>query len=568
MNRKPLTFGGLILGVISLLAITGAAIGAIVLSHLSNSRADQASYYVSPNGSDTNPGTQQAPFQTLQHAASVATAGATMHVEPGTYSTGGTLTINPSGTSAAPITFLSDVPQGAKIVSSNPSVVVDIEGSNVVFQGFDLTDTNPSAYAGVRIAGSYNKVVGNYIHDISTANPTCPDGEGGIYDAYQSGGHDNDEIANLIARIGPRGCGFIHGIYKANQGGHVLNNIIAQISGYGIHCWHACTGITVANNTVLNSGSGGMTFGDGDAPANGNSLFGNSIVSNNISVNNNGYGIREYEYSGQNTIGANNQFLNNLVYGNSRGGFSLLNGNTAQHTIAADPQLVNYQADGTGDYHLQAGSPAIGAGTSIGAPSTDFSGILRLPGIGDDIGAYAYGVAGTPTQSPTPMSTPLPIATQLPATPAPISSANLLQNGSFELGRPPWRFQTDSYATFTISSSTAASGSYGAQIRLPQADRCDCAVQLYQSAVALTAGHKYTLTFSAKGSGIRGIRPAVSHAASPWTTYFNQSVSINTQWQQFTLTFTAPASDSNAVVIFNLGNASGTVWIDNVALSS
>jgi len=60
----------------------------------------------------------------------------------------------------------------------------------------------------------------------------------------------------------------------------------------------------------------------------------------------------------------------------------------------------------------------------------------------------------------------------------------------------------------------------------------------------------------------------VSHAASPWTTYFNQSASINTQWQQFTLTFTAPASDSNAVVIFNLGNASGTVWIDNVALSS
>jgi hypothetical protein len=408
----------------------------------------------------------------------------------------------------------------------------------------------------------------NYIHDISTANPICPDGEGGIYDAYQSGGHDNDEIGNLIARIGPRGCGFIHGIYKANQGGHVLNNIIAQISGYGVHCWHACTGITVVNNTVLNSGSGGMTFGDGDAPSNGNSLFDNSIVANNITVNNTGFGIREYAYSGQNTIGANNQFLNNLVYGNSSSGFSLLNRNTAQHTLATDPQFVNYQANGTGGYHLQASSPAIDTGTSIGAPSTDYSGNPRPQGAGDDIGAYEYVVAGTPTQSSTPISTPLPMATQLPLTPAPISSSNMLQNGSFEQGSSPWRFQTDGYATFIVSSRAAESGSYGAQINLPHSDRCDCAVQLYQRSAALTAGHRYTLTFSAKASVVRSVRPAVSHAVSPWTNYLNQSVTLSTSWQQFTLTFTAPTSDSRAEVIFNLGNATGTVWIDNIDLSS
>jgi hypothetical protein len=60
----------------------------------------------------------------------------------------------------------------------------------------------------------------------------------------------------------------------------------------------------------------------------------------------------------------------------------------------------------------------------------------------------------------------------------------------------------------------------------------------------------------------------VSHAVSPWTNYLNQSVTLSTSWQQFTLTFTAPTSDSRAEVIFNLGNATGTVWIDNIDLSS
>jgi hypothetical protein len=51
-----------------------------------------------------------------------------------------------------------------------------------------------------------------------------------------------------------------------------------------------------------------------------------------------------------------------------------------------------------GDYHLQAGSPAIDAGTSAGAPTTDFEGHGRPCGAGVDIGAYESGDCQAPTE--------------------------------------------------------------------------------------------------------------------------------------------------------------------------
>jgi hypothetical protein len=82
--------------------------------------------------------------------------------------------------------------------------------------------------------------------------------------------------------------------------------------------------------------------------------------------------------------------LNNLTYGNASD-ILLQNGNTASGTIYADPQFVNYQANGTGDYHLKSTSPAINKGNSIGAPNTDFDGGFRPINTYYDIGAYEYG---------------------------------------------------------------------------------------------------------------------------------------------------------------------------------
>jgi hypothetical protein len=44
-----------------------------------------SAFYVSTAGSDSNPGTQTAPWRTVQHAADTARAGATVNVRGGVY---------------------------------------------------------------------------------------------------------------------------------------------------------------------------------------------------------------------------------------------------------------------------------------------------------------------------------------------------------------------------------------------------------------------------------------------------------------------------------------------------
>jgi hypothetical protein len=59
--------------------------------------------------------------------------------------------------------------------------------------------------------------------------------------------------------------------------------------------------------------------------------------------------------------------------------------------VTSAPDFVNNTGSQTGDYHLTAGSPTIGAGTSTGAPNHDFDGNARPSPDGlYDIGAYEY----------------------------------------------------------------------------------------------------------------------------------------------------------------------------------
>jgi uncharacterized repeat protein (TIGR01451 family) len=109
------------------------------------------------------------------------------------------------------------------------------------------------------------------------------------------------------------------------------------------------------------------------------------LIYNNI-VALNGYGIRNYPYQPASPVLSNND-----VWGNSVTDYSNLSPGT--NDISADPLFVD---ESGGDYHLQAGSPCIDAGTSNDAPDTDFDGDPRpLDGNGDgsalwDIGADEY----------------------------------------------------------------------------------------------------------------------------------------------------------------------------------
>src|SRR6185437_8250769 len=76
------------------------------------------SWFVSPGGSDQNPGTLGAPFHSIQAAANVAQAGDSVEIETGTYHE--TVTPANSGAAGAPIVFEAYNNESVTVTGADP----------------------------------------------------------------------------------------------------------------------------------------------------------------------------------------------------------------------------------------------------------------------------------------------------------------------------------------------------------------------------------------------------------------------------------------------------------------
>ena len=388
MSRNPNTvFYGIstaILSSILLLNIGLLSTGAHGLES-TDSRAPAVgrNYYVSPDGSDRNAGSVKRPWATIEYAATRLLPGDTVHVRPGVYK--GRIATAASGIADARITYISEQKSEAHIIGDViDRSAWDNRGNYVDIIGFDVSGIGRT---GLYNDGSHVRFIANQVHDI--AGPTsalCDNGGAGIFHGNYSGS-DNDTIGNRVHDIGwtnASQCATsgsqVHGIYHANRGGHIFNNLVYHNRAYGIHLWHAASDVVISGNTVFSNGSSGLVVGAGDKPK-GNRAD-SCLVSNNILAYNSRYGFVE---SGN--TGTHNRYLKNLIYENKLGPFQLQNGNLAADTINADPQFVNYTGDSSGDYRLKPGSPALRSGTTEGAPVDDIEERSRSVS-GIDIGAY------------------------------------------------------------------------------------------------------------------------------------------------------------------------------------
>ena len=339
--------------------------------------------YVSTAGNDSNTGTQAKPFRTITRAAKAAKPSTTVHVAAGTYNESVKTTLH--GTATARIRYVSDTKWGAKVVGIGTEGMWTNNGNYTEISGFDITGPGR---LGILNYASNTVIVNNHIHNLKISGGCGGSGGSGIVNANYSG-MNGDIVNNVVHDIGvPGACNGVQGIYSSNQGGLIYNNIVYRVSAFGIHLWHAASGVIIANNTVFANGSsgmgGGIVTGSGDAP--GGMQLKNTKVINNIVYNNPGVSIKQYCYSGVNCIGSGNVTANNLVYGNGSG-ISLKTG-TATGTITQNPLFINYQANGTGNYRLQSNSPAINKGVASAAPIYDMDNVLRPKGGALDIGAY------------------------------------------------------------------------------------------------------------------------------------------------------------------------------------
>ena len=379
--------------------------------------ANAATYYVAKTGSDGNTCTQAqsqgTPKLTITSGLGCLTPGSTLQVGTGTYAEEFNYS-GPSGTSwSAPITIQA-IPGNTPVIqpASGAQRVFTFTGTAqyVVVDGFVLDGINVAtdvikidvATAGhIRVKNSElknakangfysptgssgNELLNLNVHDNATFNFN-PYGHG-IY----IGGPNNlvDGCTIHDQRTGVSPSGGSDGIQLYNSGGGADNNIlrnnrIYNNSSFGIQATHG-TGTLIYNNVVYGNGAGGNVPGGIETDFSETSV---GIYNNTIYANTN-CGV---------CIGAgtsNAVVENNIVYLNTGTNITNSGSGTTQTTNLAgtNPLFVNPSAF---DFHLQLGSPAIGAGTNLSSIfTTDKDGVLRLSTGAWNIGAYQFVPSG------------------------------------------------------------------------------------------------------------------------------------------------------------------------------
>ncbi len=136
-----------------------------------------SSFYVSTNGNDSNPGSQAAPWRTIQHAADTARAGSTVNVRGGIYEE--LVSLRTSGNASDGfITFRSApgetaVLDAAHFTPSGRSAVFTIENKSYVrIEGFEIRNFRTAEHRltplGISVigAGSHIELLRNNVHHI------------------------------------------------------------------------------------------------------------------------------------------------------------------------------------------------------------------------------------------------------------------------------------------------------------------------------------------------------------------------------------------------------------------
>ena len=319
-----------------------------------------STFYVATTGSDSNAGSQAAPFATLQYGMRALNPGDTLNVEPGNYA-GFVIgwDIQPAsgdpygtidGTAARPITIQADPAHpGAAITSKDNKTQwgIDFEpGVNFInLVGLTVDGSSggmaeyPNHGGGIKVCGTADNVIGCTVQNINYG-----------FGVFTDNGTDDLIQSNTITNIqAPPNSLYGHGIYLSgtSDGQQVLGNTIFNNAYIGIHIngdvgegglglvTHAIiegnliynngqNGInadglqdsTIQNNQIYNYASYGICLFQGDAsgPSKNNVIENNEIVAGDTTT---GAAVRILNGSTGNTI------THNLVLGAAQGTFRI-----------------------------------------------------------------------------------------------------------------------------------------------------------------------------------------------------------------------------------------------------
>ena len=403
-----------------------------------------ATYHVATDGLDSNPGTEAAPWLSLQHAVDSVAPGDEILVHAGSYPGA---RVENSGAPGAYITLRAA--DGEAVLLDAPAAghkhdsILEVETwdspgvvSYWAIEGFEISGAGRS---GIDLRVTHHVIVrGNRVHD---------SGLTGIFTAFSD---------DLLIEANESHANGEHGIYTSNSGDR------PTLSGNLLHGNHAA-GIHM--NADLSQGGDGVIsdalverniiFGNGVGGGSGINMDGvsNSIVRNNLIYDEHASGISLFQQDGavcssDNLVANNtvlvaadgrwamnmpdggctgNQVFNNVFHTSHdwRGAIAIASPSPAgfasdynvvmdrlsidggdsritfaewqalghgAHSFIATPDQLFIDPAG-GDHHPAPGSPVIDAGAMLTDVPDDLEGRLRPQGAAWDIGAYEVPVA-------------------------------------------------------------------------------------------------------------------------------------------------------------------------------
>ena len=136
----------------------------------------------------------------------------------------------------------------------------------------------------------------------------------------------------------------------------------------------------------------------------------------------------------------------------------------------------------------------------------------------------------------------------------------------------PWTYWVDTdagaAAAFSLDTATSADGGSSARVDVSDAgDLTSWHVALFHDDLGVTSGQLYDLTFWAKADAPHVVDVNLQKQEADWDDYgLWGEVTLSTEWREFTMPFEASATAADGRLGFNVGTATGTVWIDAVSL--
>jgi hypothetical protein len=258
------------------------------------------SRFVSPNGDDASPGTEDKPWRTLQKACTELRPNMVVYLMAGTYY--GPATARTQGTENAPAAIRAV--EGAEVVitysdewiKAEADKLVSAEPSKDIRNRAMGKDGQGKHYPGLlTLSGGFIEVSGLHFVGVRDRLPHNLYSENGV---TISGGTGYRILCNEVENVGHCGVkpmdhgehGFLiegnfihdigqtqhdHGIYCPSDDGVIRRNLILNSASYGVHAYSLPKRIVISHNIVAGHTAYGIILGGPDAKVYHNVVFGN-----------------------------------------------------------------------------------------------------------------------------------------------------------------------------------------------------------------------------------------------------------------------------------------------------